>query len=56
MTDNGIGDDGAKAISEKMGVNKTLTSLDLSGEEELKENEKEQEMQRRMNDRQWDWR
>ena len=34
MTGNGIGDEGAKSMSEMMKVNTTLTSLDLSCEEE----------------------
>ena len=34
MTDNGIGDEGAKAMSEMMKVNTTLTSLNLRSEEE----------------------
>ena len=34
MTDNKIGDEGAKALSEMMKVNTTLTSLNLCGEEE----------------------
>ena len=33
MTDNGIGDEGAKAVSEMLKVNTTLTSLDLRCEE-----------------------
>ena len=36
MTDNKIGDEGAKAMSEMMKANTTLTSLDLSSEEERK--------------------
>ena len=40
MTDNGIGDEGAKAMSEMMKVNTTLTSLNLSGEEERKKRKK----------------
>ena len=42
MTVNGIGDEGAKAISELLKVNKTLKELHLFGEEERgkdKENE-----------------
>jgi len=31
MADNNIGDDGARAITEALKENKTLTSLDLSG-------------------------
>ena len=34
MTDNGIGDEGAKSMSEMLKSNTTLTSLNLSGEEE----------------------
>ena len=52
MTGNDIGDEGAKAMSEMLKVNSTLTSLNLWSEEERKEKEKE----RRVNDRQWDWR
>ena len=37
MTDNEIGDEGAKAVSEMMKVNTTLTTLDLRCEEERKE-------------------
>ena len=32
LTDNGIRDEGAKALCEKLKVNKTLTSLVLRGE------------------------
>ena len=57
MTGNRIGDEGAKAMSEMMKVNSTLTSLNLWGEEEKKREEKEEkEKERRKNDRQWDWR
>ena len=41
MTDNKIGDEGAKAMSEMLKVNTTLTSLDLRGEEEKRGREKE---------------
>ena len=34
MTDNGIGDKGAKALGEMLKVNKTLTTLDLWSKEE----------------------
>ena len=51
MTGNGIGDEGAKAMSSMMKVNSTLTSLNLGGEEERKERE-EKEKERRVNDRQ----
>ena len=37
MTDNGIGDEGVKALSEMLKVNKTLAWLTLNGEEERKE-------------------
>ena len=36
MTDNKVGDEGAKAMSEVLKVNTTLTSLRLRGEEEEK--------------------
>ena len=42
MTDNGIGDEGAKAMSSMMKVNSTLTSLNLRGEEERKETEEKE--------------
>ena len=48
MTGNGIGDEGAKAMSEMVKVNTTLTTLNLRGEEERKERK---EKERRMNDR-----
>ena len=53
MTDNEIGDEGAKAMSEMLKVNTTLTWLYLESDEERKE---KRERERRMNDRQWDWR
>lgn len=34
MTDNGIGNEGAKALSEMLKVNTTLTTLYLGGDEE----------------------
>ena len=37
MTDNGIGVEGAKAMSEMLKVNGTLTTLNLECEEEIKE-------------------
>ena len=37
MTDNGIGAEGANAMSETLKMNTTMTSLDLGGEEERKE-------------------
>mgnify|MGYP004504399843 CR=1 FL=1 len=36
MTDNGIGDEGAKSMSEMLKSNTTLTSLNLRCEEEWK--------------------
>ena len=41
MTGNGIGDEGAKSMSEALKTNTTLTSLNLSGEEEERERERE---------------
>ena len=40
MTDNKIGDEGAKAMSEMLKENTALTTLDLTGEEERKGKEK----------------
>ena len=40
MTGSEIGDEGAKAMSEMLKVNNTLTTLDLSCEEERKERRK----------------
>ena len=42
MTDNWIGDEGAKAMSEMMKVNSTLTTLNLGCEEERKEREEKE--------------
>ena len=55
MTDNGIGDEGAKSMSSMLKVNSTLTSLNLRSEEERKEKRKKEKEERRKNDRQWDW-
>ena len=52
MTDNRIGEEGAKAMSEMMKVNSTLTTLNLGCEEERKERRERKE---RMNDRELDW-
>ena len=41
MTANGIGNEGAKSMSEALKSNTTLTSLDLCGEEEERERERE---------------
>ena len=54
MTGNEIGAEGAKAMSEMLKVNSTLTTLNLEGEEERRERRERKE--RRMNDREWDWR
>ena len=40
MTDNGVRVEGAKAISEMLKVNTTLTELDLSSVEERKNEKK----------------
>ena len=40
MTGNGIGDEGAKALSEVLKVNTTLKSLTLNSEEEKREERK----------------
>ena len=37
---NGIGDEGAKTISESLKINTSLTELDLGGDEKIR-NEKE---------------
>ena len=42
MTGNNIGEEGAKAMSEMMKVNSTLTTLNLGSEEERKEKEKKE--------------
>ena len=55
MTDNQIGDEGAKAVSEMMKANTTLTSLDLSSEEERKKGKEKEEKKRRMSNRQCYW-
>ena len=49
MTDNGIGPEGAKAISEMLKVNSSLESLILGCELKRK---KEKKGEKRMNDRQ----
>ena len=41
MTGNGIGIEGAKSMSEALKSNTTLTSLNLSGEEEGRKKRKE---------------
>ena len=52
MTDNGIGAEGAKAMSEMLKVNSTLKELNLESEDEER---KEKERERRKNDSQWAW-
>ena len=52
MTGNEIGDEGAKAMSEMLKVNTTLTSLSLGGEEEERREKRQKREKRRMNDRQ----
>ena len=54
MTGNDIGDEGAKAMSEMLKVNATLTELNLGGKEERRERERKKQKER-MNDRQWYW-
>ena len=49
MTDNWIGDEGAKTLSEILKTNTTLTSLNLRGEEEGK---KRKRNRKKMNDSQ----
>ena len=44
MTDNGIRDEGAKALSEGLKANATLKELNLWSEKERKEKEKEKRM------------
>ena len=44
MTDNGIGDEGAKSMSEALKSNTTLTSLNLRGEEEREREREKREM------------
>ena len=50
MTDNGIGVEGAKAMSEMLKVNTTLTTLNLGCEEERKEREEKEKKEERMTD------
>ena len=52
MTGNGIGDEGAEAMSEMLKVNTTLTSLNLGCEEEERKEKRKKREKRRMNDRQ----
>ena len=43
MTGNNIGVEGAKSLSEMVKMNTTLTSLNLGGDEEKRDREKERE-------------
>ena len=52
MTGNGIGVEGAKALSEMLKKNTTLTTLSLGGEEEGRKEKRKKREKRRMNDRQ----
>ena len=52
MTGNNIGDEGAKATSEMLKVNTTLTTLYLSCEEEERKGKRKKREKRRMNNRQ----
>ena len=40
MTENDVGDEGAKSLSEMLEDNKTLTELNLRSREEINEKEK----------------
>ena len=52
MTENEIGDEGAKALSETLRGNTSLTYLDLESEEERIQKRSRKE---RTDDRQWNW-
>ena len=52
MTNNMIGVEGAKAMSEMLKVNTTLTSLNLSCEEKERKEKRKKKEKRTMNDRQ----
>ena len=52
MTDNKIGVEGAKTMSEMLKVNTTLSSLNLGCEEEERKEKRKKREKRRMNDRQ----
>ena len=54
MTGNRIEEEGAKAMSEMLKVNTTLTTLNLASEDERKERREEKEKERK-NDSEWDW-
>ena len=47
MTDNGIGGEGAKALSEMLKVNTTLTWLGLGCEKERKKERKKKKTERK---------
>ena len=46
---NGIGDEGAKTISESLKINTSLTELDLGGDEKIWNEKREKKWKRRMN-------
>ena len=50
-TDNKIGDEGARTMSETLKGNTTLTELYLRGEEEERRGREKEKRERRMNDR-----
>ena len=52
MTAKGIGVEGAKAMSEMVKANNTLTTLNLGCEDEINKKEKKEGL----DDRQYDWR
>ena len=49
-TDNRIGAGGAKAISEAMKINTTLTELDLSGDDNIKESNRKRKKEEKNNE------
>ena len=55
MAENKIGDDGAKAMSETLKLNTTITILYLGSEEEMRGKKEEGEDSKMIN-RQRDWR
>ena len=55
LTDNGVGAEGAKALSEMLKVNTTLTSLNIRSERGKGWKEKEKKIEESLIDRQWDW-
>ena len=51
-TVNQIGDEGAKAISEAMKINTTLTELNLTGDDKRGKRKKSEKWKQKMNDEQ----